>query len=160
MSLFEISNCSKFGEHRVKVTSTILVGISNTVHPDYIGIIWHTETVTSLTPFAIVGKVGCIVDGMCFYAFPPTIYMVDWYIVTLCTCAAICWDQWFPESARAMALMGAELLFFPTAIGTEPQDGDLDSSGHWRRVMQGHAGANLVCVMLPASAFIKLSSLK
>jgi N-carbamoylputrescine amidase len=60
---------------------------------------------------------------------------------------AICWDQWFPESARAMALMGAELLFFPTAIGSEPQDGDLDSSGHWRRVMQGHAGANLVPVI-------------
>lgn len=59
-----------------------------------------------------------------------------------------------------MALMGAELLFFPTAIGSEPQDGDLDSSGHWRRVMQGHAGANLVCVMLPASAFNKLLFLK
>ena len=59
----------------------------------------------------------------------------------------ICWDQWFPECARAMALMGAELLFYPTAIGTEPQDGDLDSSHHWRRVMQGHAGANLVPVV-------------
>lgn len=56
----------------------------------------------------------------------------------------ICWDQWFPEAARAMALMGAEVLFYPTAIGSEPQDGDLDSSEHWRRVMQGHAGANLV----------------
>lgn len=57
---------------------------------------------------------------------------------------AICWDQWFPECARAMALMGAEVLFYPTAIGSEPQDGELDSSAHWRRVMQGHAGANLV----------------
>lgn len=55
----------------------------------------------------------------------------------------ICWDQWFPEAARAMALMGADLLLYPTAIGTEPQDALLDSSAHWRRVMQGHAGANL-----------------
>lgn len=60
---------------------------------------------------------------------------------------AICWDQWFPECARAMALMGAEVLFYPTAIGSEPQDGDLDSSAHWRRVMQGHAGANLVPIV-------------
>ena len=55
----------------------------------------------------------------------------------------ICWDQWFPESARAMALLGAELLFYPSAIGSEPSDPAWDSSGHWRRVMQGHAGANL-----------------
>jgi N-carbamoylputrescine amidase len=56
----------------------------------------------------------------------------------------ICWDQWFPESARAMALMGADLLMYPTAIGSEPQDASLDSRHHWRRVMQGHAGANLI----------------
>jgi N-carbamoylputrescine amidase len=58
--------------------------------------------------------------------------------------AAICWDQWFPEAARAMALAGAELLFYPTAIGSEPQDASIDSRDHWRRVMQGHAGANLM----------------
>ncbi|HZH27442.1 MAG TPA: N-carbamoylputrescine amidase [Azospirillaceae bacterium] len=58
--------------------------------------------------------------------------------------AAVCWDQWFPESARAMALQGAEILFYPTAIGSEPQDPDLDSRDHWTRVMQGHAGANLM----------------
>jgi N-carbamoylputrescine amidase len=57
---------------------------------------------------------------------------------------AICWDQWFPEAARAMALQGAEILFYPTAIGSEPQDPTLDSSGHWQRVMQGHAGANVM----------------
>jgi N-carbamoylputrescine amidase len=57
---------------------------------------------------------------------------------------AICWDQWFPEGARAMALLGAELLFYPTAIGSEPPDPTWDSSGHWQRVMQGHAGANLM----------------
>jgi len=56
----------------------------------------------------------------------------------------ICWDQWFPECARAMALAGAEILFYPTAIGSEPHDSTLDSSGHWQRVMQGHAGANLM----------------
>lgn len=56
---------------------------------------------------------------------------------------AICWDQWFPESARAMALQGAEILMYPTAIGSEPQDPSLNSRDHWTRVMQGHAGANL-----------------
>jgi N-carbamoylputrescine amidase len=57
---------------------------------------------------------------------------------------AICWDQWFPEAARAMALMGAEILLYPTAIGSEPQDPTLDSSGHWQRTMQGHAAANIL----------------
>ncbi|TRW96018.1 N-carbamoylputrescine amidase [Paracoccus sp. M683] len=56
----------------------------------------------------------------------------------------ICWDQWFPETARAMALMGAELLFFPTAIGSEIGDPAWDSAPHWQRVQQGQAGANLV----------------
>jgi len=56
----------------------------------------------------------------------------------------ICWDQWFPETSRAMALLGAELLFFPTAIGSEPQDPTLDSRGHWQRTMQGQAAANVM----------------
>jgi N-carbamoylputrescine amidase len=57
----------------------------------------------------------------------------------------ICWDQWFPETARAMSLMGAEALLYPTAIGTEPPPAPpVDSRDHWRRVMQGHAGANYV----------------
>lgn len=56
----------------------------------------------------------------------------------------ICWDQWFPECARAMALQGAEILFYPTAIGSEPQDPTLKSRDHWQRVMQGHAGANVM----------------
>jgi len=59
----------------------------------------------------------------------------------------ICWDQWFPEAARCMALQGAELLLYPTAIGSEPSDDTLDSCNHWQRVMQGHAGANLVPVI-------------
>lgn len=59
--------------------------------------------------------------------------------------AGICWDQWFPEAARAMALMGAEVLFYPTAIGSEPPPAPpLDSRDHWRRVMQGHAAANFM----------------
>jgi N-carbamoylputrescine amidase len=57
---------------------------------------------------------------------------------------AICWDQWFPETARAMALMGAEILMFPTAIGSEPHDPSLDSAAHWQRTMQGHAAANVM----------------
>lgn len=59
----------------------------------------------------------------------------------------ICWDQWFPECARAMALQGAELLFYPTAIGTEPHDPNINSCEHWQRVQQGHAGANLMPVI-------------
>ncbi len=58
----------------------------------------------------------------------------------------ICWDQWFPEAARCMALAGAELLLYPTAIGSEPII-ECDSSGHWRRCMQGHSAANLVPVI-------------
>ena len=58
----------------------------------------------------------------------------------------ICWDQWFPETARGMALKGAELLFYPTAIGSEPILG-CDSMPHWRRVMQGHSAANLMPVV-------------
>ena len=56
----------------------------------------------------------------------------------------ICWDQWFPECARTMALMGAELLFYPTAIGSEPHDATISSRDHWQRTQQGHAAANLV----------------
>ncbi len=56
----------------------------------------------------------------------------------------ICWDQWFPECARAMALQGAEILLYPTAIGSEPQSADTKSRDHWQRVMQGHAGANMM----------------
>lgn len=59
----------------------------------------------------------------------------------------ICWDQWYPESARVMALMGAEMLFFPTAIGNEPYDPDLDTSRMWRRAMQGHAVSNCMPVI-------------
>jgi N-carbamoylputrescine amidase len=59
----------------------------------------------------------------------------------------ICWDQWFPEAARAMVLDGAEVLFYPTAIGSEPEDPGLDTRHLWRRAMQGHAVSNLVPVI-------------
>jgi N-carbamoylputrescine amidase len=59
----------------------------------------------------------------------------------------ICWDQWYPETARAMMLMGAEILLFPTAIGSEPHDPGLDTRRMWRRAMQGHAVSNVVPVV-------------
>ena len=60
---------------------------------------------------------------------------------------AICWDQWFPECARILTMQGAEILFYPTAIGSEPQDPDLDSRKHWRNVMIGHAAANQIPIV-------------
>ncbi len=59
----------------------------------------------------------------------------------------ICWDQWFPEAARCMALLGAELLFYPTAIGSEPEAPEIDSKDHWQRCMTGHAASNLIPVI-------------
>jgi len=59
----------------------------------------------------------------------------------------ICWDQWFPEAARCMALMGAEILFYPTAIGSEPNDPGIDSKDHWQRCMIGHSASNLIPVV-------------
>lgn len=58
----------------------------------------------------------------------------------------ICWDQWYPECARAMALQGADILLYPTAIGSEPQAPEMDTAARWRRVMQGHAVANVIPV--------------
>lgn len=59
----------------------------------------------------------------------------------------ICWDQWYPEAARCMTLMGAEMLLYPTAIGSEPQDPSVDSRDHWQICMRGHAAANLIPVV-------------
>ncbi len=67
---------------------------------------------------------------------------------------AICWDQWFPEAARALALLGAEVLLYPTAIGSEPGYPEIDSCGHWQRAMQGHSAAN--CMPVVASNRIGL----
>ena len=67
---------------------------------------------------------------------------------------AICWDQWFPEAARCMALQGAEALLYPTAIGSEPGYPEIDSCGHWQRAMQGHSASN--CMPVVASNRIGL----
>ncbi len=60
--------------------------------------------------------------------------------------AGVCWDQWYPEAARSMALLGADVLMYPTAIGSEPAMPGCDSMPHWRRVQQGHAAANILPV--------------
>jgi N-carbamoylputrescine amidase len=59
----------------------------------------------------------------------------------------ICWDQWYPEAARAMTLLGAEVLFYPTAIGSEPHDPELDTKDPWQRAMVGHAVSNVIPVV-------------
>ena len=79
-----------------------------------------------------------------FYFSPGDTGFKVWHTKFATIGVGICWDQWFPETARIMALMGAELLFFPTAIGAEPQDPSIDSRDHWQRTMQGHAAANIM----------------
>ncbi len=82
-----------------------------------------------------------------FYFSPGDGGLKVWQTAYGCIGVGICWDQWSPEAARCMVLMGAEILFYPTAIGSEPQDASLDSSEHWRRTQLGHAGANMVPVV-------------
>lgn len=88
-----------------------------------------------------------IPDGHCyeekFYFTPGDTGFKVWDTAYGKIGVGICWDQWFPESARIMALMGAEILFYPTAIGTEPIL-PIDSQPHWQRCMQGHAAANII----------------
>lgn len=82
-----------------------------------------------------------------FYFRPGNSGFKVWKIFGATIGVGICWDQWYPETARAMALMGAEILFYPTAIGSEPYDADLDTSRMWRRAMQGHAVSNCMPVV-------------
>ena len=82
-----------------------------------------------------------------FYFNPGDTGFRVWQTKAGCIGVGICWDQWFPEAARVMVLMGAELLLYPTAIGSEPDQQEYDSCAHWQRVMQGHAGANMVPVI-------------
>lgn len=81
-----------------------------------------------------------------FYFKPGNTGFKVWHTKYADIGVGICWDQWFPETARCLALKGAELIFYPTAIGSEPIL-DCDSSGHWQRCMQGHAAANVVPVI-------------
>jgi N-carbamoylputrescine amidase len=83
-----------------------------------------------------------------FYFHPGDTGFKVWQTRSGVVGTAICWDQWFPEGARIMALKGAEILFYPTAIGSEPPPAPpVDSRDHWRRVMQGHAAANYLPVV-------------
>ncbi len=82
-----------------------------------------------------------------FYFRPGNGGFRVWDVFGVCIGVGICWDQWYPEAARVMALMGAELLFYPTAIGSEPYDADLDTSRMWRRAMIGHAVSNCMPVI-------------
>ncbi len=82
-----------------------------------------------------------------YYFMPGDTGFKVWQTQVGCVGVGICWDQWFPEAARAMSLLGAEILLYPTAIGSEPQAATLDSQAHWQRVMQGHAAANLIPVL-------------
>ncbi|HMU51145.1 MAG TPA: N-carbamoylputrescine amidase [Geminicoccaceae bacterium] len=82
-----------------------------------------------------------------YYFTPGDTGFQVWHTKIGAVGVGICWDQWFPEAARAMAIMGAELLLYPTAIGSEPQDPTIDSRGHWQRTMQGHAAANMLPVV-------------
>jgi N-carbamoylputrescine amidase len=79
-----------------------------------------------------------------FYFSPGDTGLKIWHTAVGCLGLGICWDQWFPETARAMALMGAEILLYPTAIGSEPPNPGYDSSTHWQNVMRGHAAANIM----------------
>ncbi len=82
-----------------------------------------------------------------YYFSPGDTGFKAWDTAFGCIGVGICWDQWFPECARAMAVAGAEILFYPTAIGSEPANASLDSKDHWQTVMRGHAGANLMPVV-------------
>ena len=83
-----------------------------------------------------------------YYFSPGDTGFRVWHTAAGCIGVGICWDQWFPECARAMALAGADLLLYPTAIGSEPPPATaVDSRAHWQRTQQGHAAANLVPVV-------------
>lgn len=86
---------------------------------------------------------------------PPTVYTT---YTGLRIGVGVCWDQWFPELARCLALKGADILLYPTAIGSEPQDPDLDSRDHWRRTQQGHSAANMVPLMAANRTGVEVSS--
>ena len=82
-----------------------------------------------------------------FYFSPGDTGFKVWQTAVGTVGLGICWDQWFPECARAMALMGAEFLLYPTAIGSEPPNPNYDSSSHWQNAMRGHAAANVMPVL-------------
>jgi len=82
-----------------------------------------------------------------FYFRPGNDGFKTWDVCGTRIGVGICWDQWYPETARVLALMGAELLLYPTAIGSEPKDAGMDTSRMWRRAMIGHAVSNCMPVI-------------
>jgi len=82
-----------------------------------------------------------------FYFRPGNTGFKTWDVPGARVGVGVCWDQWYPETARAMMLMGADLLFYPTAIGSEPHDQSLDTARLWRRAMIGHAVSNVVPII-------------
>ncbi|MDF8333647.1 N-carbamoylputrescine amidase [Novosphingobium cyanobacteriorum] len=82
-----------------------------------------------------------------FYFRPGNTGFKVWDVFGARIGVGVCWDQWYPECARAMALMGAQVLFYPTAIGSEPYDAEFDTSRIWRRAMIGHAASNCMPVV-------------
>jgi N-carbamoylputrescine amidase len=82
-----------------------------------------------------------------YYFRPGNTGFKVWNVFGTTIGVGVCWDQWYPECARAMALLGAEALFYPTAIGSEPYDASIDTSRIWRRAMQGHAASNCMPVI-------------
>ena len=82
-----------------------------------------------------------------YYFRPGNTGFRVWQVFGATIGVGVCWDQWYPECARAMALMGAEALFYPTAIGSEPYDSSFDTSRIWRRAMVGHAASNCMPVI-------------
>jgi len=82
-----------------------------------------------------------------FYFRPGNDGFKTWDVAGTRIGVGVCWDQWYPETARVLALKGAELLFYPTAIGSEPKDAEMDTSRMWRRAMVGHAVSNCMPVI-------------
>lgn len=82
-----------------------------------------------------------------YYFRPGNTGFKTWDVFGVRIGVGICWDQWYPECARTMALMGAELLFYPTAIGSEPYDAEFDTSRMWQRAMQGHSVSNCMPII-------------
>jgi len=82
-----------------------------------------------------------------FYFNPGDTGCKVWQTKYACIGIGICWDQWFPEAARIMALKGAQILFYPTAIGSEPANDTLDSKDHWQTCMQGHSACNMIPIV-------------
>jgi N-carbamoylputrescine amidase len=82
-----------------------------------------------------------------FYFKPGDTGFKVWHTKYAKIGVGICWDQWFSEAARCMTLLGAEILFYPTAIGSEPMEPDIDSRDHWQLCMQGHSAANIIPVV-------------